>query len=567
MTSVVNPILSPTALLRPQMPGVYNRNQVYDPTYNDPSYANYQGQRIVPAVGSLVRDSDQTPLWVVAIDPVSFIPAYQSVPLATDNDNVVSLLNYGNTVFRLYGDYRKLPYPVTPDSKCIFIGKSPRFYTLSRYPNSERESVISQYFNASGTLVSQMVPMIALDQTNSSWYLPRSHVSVLLEDNEEILLRVFSEDGIEVYSALFFAKQSVIINEDVLYSPTIVGLTVTGNQVLADGSFYLYEKQDFESLGLIVTLVYDNGATQEVPIDGVKCLLYGQSDFISSFAGLKQNLTIKYFRSPLENISPTLADPTGAMVSTTVSVTVIPNTLASTVKIVPIPIYNSALNRYTMKYWLYSASGNGKIDVFAYTSIVSGTLDTSSAYYGRNQSYTVAVDMSQIDPVHYPTQAIYQQSIYLNLQAPNSLVRYTFKDAASSPYIFGIDITNQRRAVLRYDQSLNQYFIPSFIFANKQAVINSFYTPATPPFDPSVSQTPQQPTHFVVRDPFNGNMLTATPISLDQYSLPFSFINDSLGNYKNATVIVEFLYIVNNQTPFVLYGVPVDISPATYIAS
>ena len=564
---MTNSTLSPTALLRPLMPGIYNRNEVYDPTWTDPSYAAYQGNRVVPYPTSIVKDTDGTPLWVLATDPVTFVPSYSAIPLSTENENVVSLLNYGNTVLRLYVDNRAAPYPATPDSKCVFIGKSPRYYTLTRYAGTTSETIISQYFDSTGTLVSQMVPLVTIDPVNqSSWYLPKCSLNVVLGDNEQILVKVFDESGAEVYSANLLSKQSAVINENVIYAPSIANMTVTANQTLANGVFFLYEKQDFSSLGLSVTLIYTDGTTLAVPIDNVKCFLYGQSDFISSFAGLTQTLTVKYFRSAQESISPSISDATGQMISKDIQVTVIPNTFSSTNKIVPIPVYNTATGLYTMSYWMYYGSGKSHTNVTGYVSIISGTLYTDAAHYGLLQTYVIEVDMNLVDRVSYPTSTIYQQNIALQFGIPSSLVKWSFRDSATSIYVYGLDNSSARRPLIKYDATLKQYFVPSYIFGNAAAFINSFYTQASPPYDPTVVSIPQQPTHFVLRDINTGNMIISAPIPIASYSQAFSIIGDTTGNYLNATVMVEFLNVINTTTTNILYGVPVNVSAGTYIS-
>jgi len=107
--TTVNPILAPTALLRPQAPGVYGREMIYDPTWESSAYTAYEGQRIVPAIDSIVRDTDGTPLWVVGIDEVTLYPTYAAASLGTANENIVSLLDYGNSLLRLYVDTRQAP--------------------------------------------------------------------------------------------------------------------------------------------------------------------------------------------------------------------------------------------------------------------------------------------------------------------------------------------------------------------------------------------------------------------------------------------------------------------------
>lgn len=564
---MTNPILPPTALLKPQMPGVYPRAMIYDPTWEDPSYDSYQGQRIVPAVHSIVQDADDTPLWVISVDPVTFVPTYTAIPLSTENDNVVSMLNYGNSVLRLYVDYRHAPYPATPDAKCIFIGKSPRFYTLSRYPRTAQETIISQYYDSTGQLSSQMVPLKALDDTNTSWYLQRGHINAILDANEEIGVKIYNEDGVEVYSAILFAKESAVINEDVIYAPTIVGMTVTGNQQLANGTFFLYEKQDFNSLGLQATLVYDDGSTQQIPIDGVKCVLYGQNDFISSFSGLLQYVTIKYFRSESEAINPGIADATGSMISARVPVTVIPNTLGTTVKIMPMPTYNPGTARYVMRYYMYYGDGRTFSDVSGYVSVVDGELFLDSSRFGISQTYVIGVDMKNVDPTNYKVSTIYQQTVVIQFGPPTQLVKWTIRDATTSPYIYGQDNSTARRPSIRYDRTRGQYFVPSYVFGNKQAFINSFYTMAAPPFDPSVAEVPQEPTHFLLRDLISGNMIITAPIPVESYAQAFNIIGDTTGQYLNSAVVVEFLNVISTSVKNVLFGVPVDVTSGAYVGA
>ena len=565
MPSTVNPILPLTALLRATMPAVYAREMIYDPTWDDPAYNTYSGQRVIPAVGSIVKDTDITALWVIEVDPVTYVPTYTAVSLSTQNDDVVSLLNYGNSVLRLYVDHRELPYPASPDAKCVFIGKSPRFYRLTRYPGQPNQTIISQYFDSTGTLRSNSVPLVALDSSRSSWYLPRCNISVILEFNEEILVEIFDEGGAEVYSAKLFAKQSSVINENVMYAPTIVGMTVGGNQRLSNGNFFLYEKQDFESLGLNVTLLYSDGSTDEVPIDNLKCFMYGANDFISSFSGLTQYITIKYFKSVTENITPGLTDPSGSMITVRVPVTVVPNGFNTTAKITALPYYNSSLARYTLRYWMYFANGDEHVDVTPYVTIVSGSLTSTASSFGTPQSYRVAVNMNSVDPVRYPVNTVYSQNIYITFFPPTGLVKYSIADASDSTLIYGLDNVSSRRPVLKYDTVREQYFIPSNIFGNTAAFINSFYTKGNPPYDPVSASIPQQPTHFVVRDLTTGLILTSSRIPVASYANVFNMTENIRGTHNNSSVIFEFINQINSTTSNVLYGVIVEVSSGTYI--
>jgi hypothetical protein len=386
-----------------------------------------------------------------------------------------------------------------------------------------------------------------------------------LDENEEIGVTIYSEDGVEVSSAIVFAKTSAVINESVIYSPTIVGLTLEGNQRLANGTFYLHEKQNFDSLGLNVTVVYDDGNTVSVPLDGQKCILYGQDDFISAFSGLTQQLTVKYFRSNNESLAPNLADPTGSMITVKFPVTVIPNTLGTTAKIMTMPYYNANLARYLIKYFMYFGDGRSAVDVTPHVTITSGSLQTTSPFFGISQRYVVSVNMRLVDPTNYATDTTFQQTVVLTLNTPNQVVKYTVRDAENSNEIYGLDTSVSKRPSLRWDTTRTQMFIPSYIFGNRQAFLSSFYYKATPPYDPAVSELPQEPTHFVVRNIISGAMIISAPIPVTSFNQAFNIINDTTGQYVGSTVVVEFINRISNNVSRVLFGVPVDVVIGNYV--
>jgi hypothetical protein len=560
---MTNPILDETLLYKAALPAIYERNQIYDPTWEDPSYANYSGKRIVPAVNSIVRDTDNSQLWVVAVSTAN-IPSYIAVPSLSDDVSVASLLNYGNAKLRLYIDRRAAPYPVTIDSKCRFLGKSPRSYRLSRYPGQSNQTIISQRYDATDTLVSNLVPLSPIDSSNTSWYMPSCKVGVALEDNEEILLEVFDEAGQELYSAKLFVKESAVINENLFYTKPIAALNVRANQTLADGTFYVYERQDVLSLGVSAQLVYTDGTTADIAIDNEKCFLYGAEDFISSAPGLTQTMTIKYFRSPHESISAAAASSNGEMITKEFTVTVVPAETGVSSKIVPVPYYNSASGQYVVRYFMYFGDGSTSRDVTAYVSIISGTLNLGSSGFGTWQNYTIRINMRNVNGVIYPTNTYRTQNIRIRFGAPTALVSWSFTDSATSPYVYGLDIALSRRPRIKYDATLNKYFVPTDPFGNKAAFINSFFTMVSPMYDANLMSAPQQPTHFLIRDISTGAMISPAMIPVDNYSLAFNIAESIAGQHNNATVLVEFIKQVNASTNLILYGAPVTVSSGSY---
>ena len=159
------------------------------------------------------------------------------------------------------------------------------------------------------------------------------------------------------------------------------------------------------------------------------------------------------------------------------------------------------------------------------------------------------------------------KSFYVTF-APNvNTVKWTIQDSSTSVNSYGQDNANSRRLSFLWDSTKQQYFFSSTIFGNTSAFLESFYYQASPPFDPTTTATAQTPTHFIVRDPFSLVQKVLVPITVADYQQAISIVNDTTGNYVGGTVIVAFLYTTDSITYTTLFGVPVDVSNGTYIAT
>jgi hypothetical protein len=91
---------------------------------------------------------------------------------------------------------------------------------------------------------------------------------------------------------------------------------------------------------------------------------------------------------------------------------------------------------------------------------------------------------------------------------------------------------------------------------------------ASPPYDPTIAEIPQVPTHFLLRDIVTGNMLITAPLPVASFQSAFNLLegNSSDSAYIGATVIVEFLNVITPSNRRVLFGVPVDVAAGGYVS-
>lgn len=541
-------------LLREDRPDYFTREELYDPI-NNPTGTGTKH----PQVGSLVLDGSV--LKRVAAVAENYAIDLEPVFMDDDSSRII-LSNYGNDLFCLFVDPRKQPYTASVSTRLSVMGEAPYGFTLTRYPGTENEKVISQYYDSTNKFVSTTVPLVSAG--TNVWAFQSCVVTDSIGKNEEVRLDVFNKTGSQTDSVILYGRQATIINETLSYQPKITGISLKCIQTLPNGNFYIYQKQDFSDLAITAELTYADGTTRDVQLDNTKCRLFGDTDFISSFIGMSQDITVIYYTTSDEAVSADLND-VGNGISVSKTVQVVPASVVPTFKISAIPVWTPSLAAYVLRYYYYTTDHTTVKDITAY--VTQGGAAFSGNSYGTWQVLTLTVDMNDVDPTLYQTSATYQQIVCIRLQPPTVYDRYLIRDNMSSTAVYGVDATSNRRPILRYDATRGQYFVPSDIFTSQAAFLKSFYTNATPPFDPNTTSGPVTPTHFTLRNVQSGAQILATPIPLDQYTEAFSILNDSSGGYVNGVVIVEFLSITDASTTNILYGAPVDVSTGTYLGT
>lgn len=533
----------------------FTKSSLYDPINNP----NGSGRNI-PVIDSIILDDATSVLQrVIAIadnGAISYGPIFMD-----DTSSRTIASDYGNDRSNLFVDTRTKPYKASISSRLTLTGAQPSSYTLTRFPNTANATIISQYYDATNTVTGQAAKMVTSGP--NTWVCSDCMVTAMPADGEEILLQVFNSTGAEIYQQTIYAKAAVIVNEQLTYQPKVASIGITTTQMLNDGRIYVFEKQALSDLDFTITLTYADGTTRVVPIDNQRCFLYGVTDFTSSYAGMRQNITVRYALPMTEVLNPDPAVPNA--IAKSIEVVVVPNSLASTFKITAIPVWVNSAARYVMRYFYYTTDFTSAIDVSALVSITTGTFD--GTLYGPYQVYTISIDMSKVDSSKYNTSALYTQQFAIRLQPYAAYDRYLIRDAMDSVFVYGVDATGNRRPVLHYDSGIQQYFIPSDIFKNAAAVIESFYTKASPPYNPQVNSNPPTPTHFLLRDATSGAMLVQSPVAIADYAVAFAIVGDTTGSYVGNSVIVEFIEVVDAQTTNILYGVPVDVYKGTYLGT
>ena len=551
--TVINTASGSIVLFVSKSPDVYQKSDIYNPEL--PITGKY-----FPALLSLVVDEDGKLYYVYSRDETDYSSVLKPCSFLETEENTVKVISYGNDKYCLYVDQRTDPYKLVVDAKLLFYGNSIVEYGLYRPNVDGSETMISMYYDATGTFVSDRVPMAAVNPDYPVYKYPTNcHTTTQLIEGETIYLRVRNNLGNIVAEITLTVRDAAWYNDlDNLANP-IVSLNATCTQMRGD-EFYIYEKQDPSHLNIQPYLTYADGTTENVNIDNLQCYLFGLENFVPSYPGYSQTLIIKYYLNYRQTTTSNVEiNRDTRFITCEKQLVVLYNLNNYSCKISVIPLFNKASRTWYLRYFAYTVERDGVYDI---TDTVwyddDFTFNGSQDMWGIEQHVRFNYNLSEIfDSNADDMQAA--QDIYITVWDPDSKYeKYTFRDnKEANTEVYGADGSITRRPIIHYDRDMNMYFIPSTIFQSWDSVVESFYRFARPPFDNRTETIAPKPTHFTIRDSLNGQMVIAAPIGQEEYGVAWSTLVQ-IGNLVGNTVIVEFLNKVDDNYN-ILYGVPVDV--------
>lgn len=533
-------------------PDSYLESDIFDP--NNPSSGKY-----FPSLYSIVIKPDGSLWYVSARNEYTYAVTLTACNIVTaeDAETAAKIVSYGNDKYCLYMDTRVSPYKLIVDAKVLFYGNSLKEYTLTVANEDGENSIISMYLDSTDKFVSDRIPMTSISPDLKAYKFPTNcHTTANLTEGDVVTLTVYNNLGNVAATLNLYVRNAIWLNDLNSWTNPIVEFGVSCLQTRGN-EFYIKERQDPSHLNIVPYLIYADGSKVDVNIDNTQCFMYGLDDFLPSYPGYSQTLVFKYFLGKNE----TALGTTEKFLVCSKELVVVKERSSYSFKVSVIPLYNTTLSKWYLKFFLYTDERDACYDLTDYVKYDKDfTFDGSYDKWGIEQHVVIDYDVSKV--LNLNEEVPGSQGFWITVWDPKSYERYTFRDAADSDIIYGVDGSVTRRPVLHYDRTLDIYYIPTSVFHNKEAVIESFYTLARPFYDTRTESVAPTPTHFVIRDSQNGQQLISSPVDLTDFGKAMNFVGtDRLPS--GGTVIVEFLELIKD-TYVVLYGVPVDVYVGTY---
>ena len=537
-------------------PDSYAYADVFDPD-------NPQTGKYFPSLYSIVIKEDGSVWYVATRNEHTYKVTLKPINVVkTDDSNTeISLVSYGNDRYCLYQDTRVSPYKLVADAKILFYGNNLKEYQLFRYDNEGHEEIISMYLDNTDTFVSSRIPMSPIGAEYQAYKFPTNcHTTAELTEGEPILMRVYNNLGNLAAELTIYVRNGVWLNDLQSHTNPIVSLDAECLQTIGD-DFYVKERQDPRHIDIMPFLRYADGSKLYIPVDNSQCFIYGLEHFIPSYPGYSQTIIIKYFLNYRESAIGNETVANTRFMTCTKNIVVLKDRDNYSVKISVVPIYNSSRNKWILRYFLYTDDRDTVHEISDHVTMDEiDSFDGSQEKWGTEQRVVINYDLQEVLNTSDPLTG--SQVVYITVNNPALFERYTLRDNNNTSIIYGSDGSLSRRPIIRYDVVRDQYFIPTSVFQNKEAMLESFYYKARPFFDTRVETIAPTPTHFVVRDTTTGQQVVANPIKVSEYGTAWSVISTA-PNLNGSVVLVEFLLEVDNSF-VILYGVPVDVRLGTF---
>lgn len=546
-----------TYLFGAKRQSVYYKFDIYDPEI-DPPWTP-QSSKIIPHPGSialtLISPKKYKVEIVEKVDPTNYKCTYADIGWVVDpedEDELTSILSYGNDRWYLYYDDRVKPTKLLIDSKLLILGVENKEYRLVRPDEDGRDEVISLYVDSDETFRGDRIPMTVADRSTPGIKMcTNCHTLSRMYDGDTVSVQVFNILGIQTAEVKLIVKRATLQNDLDSQTNPIVDFDIKAHQMIGD-QFYLHQRQDPSHLGLTPYITFADGAIERVPIDNVHCFVYGLEDYQPSFPGQKQRITVKYFLNHRQKSPIVVDDGRMRCLLKDKWITVVPDESTYGVKISTIPLWDSASLSYTLKFFIYTERRDEVVDV---TNLVKVSGFDGVSYY-EFQNVILDLDLSQIfDNV----MAIsYRQRVWIKLFPHTDFMKYVLKDSADSEIAYGVESATWKRPAIYYDPDLEQYFVPTSVFPLMEDFVEVFYENSSPLVTSTKTFEPTTPTHFTIRDIDTSRVLITTPIEVSQYAQAWNTILDNPSSLVDKSVMVEFLEYINGAFT-IIYGAPVDV--------
>ena len=289
-----------------------------------------------------------------------------------------------------------------------------------------------------------------------------------------------------------------------------------------------------QSILLQGKVLYSDGSSVILPIDGTRFNLAGMNNYVASTVGQQVPLVLIYnFASNEYGYEVSGVYPNRFMTAD-YTITTMAVAGAYSVKIYAVPRWNASTNQYTLSFFMYNLNRNAVYDVTPYVTMVSPNVFNPAAY-NTAQTIAIRLNLNQVAPsfAYY----IQNQTLTLDLESNGSAPAWWVQYSPSGPQM---GVGNNYVAKISSTGVANTWNVDlSCGLTNSSTWVNALYNNAQPLYDP-VSEA-AAPTPNYVRVIIGTSYTAIIPITSFNTVIP-ALVLTPPDPIQGDVVLLEFLY-------------------------
>ena len=523
-------------------------------------YTGQQGQnRYVPNLNDRVIDLDTNKWYYVhSIDPSTLIA--ELVPVTTVDEGDFSpddlLLGVGpgtqSDTYRLYIDKSVQPFTMAVDARLHVAGtmvKTAKIFRGSELTGTAR--VISAYYDQSGTVLGQAIPLELVAMPNGQNYsiktVPVCYTVEDIPDGEVVTAVFYSDTGHVVSKRQLLVENTAFIRSADSSVKYITGIALESPFLSeTDPTLIQYPLNvPLVGLNLIGVVKYSDGSVNRMPVDNTKFSIFGFENYAATIVGQKFPLVIKYTLSPDEIVyGANVGD--GRFITESYKATTIKADGAFTIKLFGYPVWVDAVTGYVLRWYMYNLERNVAYNVTPYVRFNSNTRVFDPLAFGVTQHLSVSINLKDVNGI-YPNY-IHVQTLDIVLMGPGTqrTTNWTVGFDPNQDPMYGVNVFASTTFI---NQNLTKLKIDAGSTAIDDWLARLYYN-TKPLVDINKEITAPAPDYFSV---YVNNQDIEFPISQWGSEL---LINGVLSD--NSTLFVKFFKrLADNDIQLGVAGLPV----------
>lgn len=491
--------------IKPIIP-IYDPERGYREWLRSEIYTGPTGTgRFVPNIDDKVWDWDQGVFRVTDVDittGLSILKAWapvKEVPVDESDFLLGSGPGYTSEAYRALLDTSLIPHPLEIDGRLYCYRSNATYCKIFRgtdiTPNGH---VISKYYDASGNLLGENIPLelVAIENhTNYAIKSPKTaYTTEHLEDGETVTVVFYNDEGGRCSLAKLRITHSSFIRSVAAGERYITSVElVSPFRSTSDPSLIEFPiNVDMGSVSMMAQVNYTDGK-KVIAIDGNKCSLLGLDTYISTVLGQEVPLVLSYALGDGESCYDVI-NPNDKYITSSYRARTIATDGAYSVKLFPYPCWDETALEYTLHWYLYSLE---RETWYRVDNLIEAD-STGPAYnprkLGVTQQFAVAIDLSRVDGRFSKYRHVQMITLTLFTSGDREQTLWSVTHDVNHTFPYGIEVYASFAHLSggNYRCNLAKEYDSADIWLER------FYYDTFPVSNTGIEVRAPKPTHFVV---------------------------------------------------------------------